>query len=51
MGTYDFRPAEAAIFYACILAIGVHFLVDVVVGALDIDLRAEWPVAGMPVRT
>jgi peptide/nickel transport system permease protein len=51
VSSYDFRPAEAAAFYACILAIGVHLLVDVVVGALDADLRAEWPVAGMPVRT
>jgi peptide/nickel transport system permease protein len=48
---HDFRAAEAAVFYACILAIGVHILVDVVVGALDADLRAEWPVAGMPVGT
>jgi hypothetical protein len=30
------------------LAIAVHFVVDVIVGALDSDLRAEWPVAGMP---
>ena len=48
---YDFPAAEAAIFYASLLAIGVHFLVDGIVGALDKDLRAEWPVAGMPVRT
>jgi peptide/nickel transport system permease protein len=51
IGARDFPAAEAAIFYASVLAIGVHFLVDVIVGALDADLRAEWPVAGMPVRT
>jgi hypothetical protein len=33
------------------LAIVVHFLVDTVVGALNAELRAEWPVAGMPLRT
>ena len=51
VGMRDFPPAEAAIFYASLLAIGVHFVVDVIVGALNKDLRAEWPVAGMPVRT
>ncbi len=49
--TYDFPVAEAAVFYACVVAIGLHFVVDIVVAALDPDLRAEWPVAGMPVRT
>ena len=39
---------EAALLYASALAIAVHFLVDVVVGTVDPDLRAEWPVAGMP---
>jgi ABC-type dipeptide/oligopeptide/nickel transport system permease component len=42
---------EAALLYAAVLAIAVHFLVDVIVGALDSDLRAEWPVAGMPKPT
>jgi peptide/nickel transport system permease protein len=51
LDTRDYRVAEAAMLYAAFLAIGVHFLVDVIVGALDEDLRAEWPVAGMPVRT
>jgi peptide/nickel transport system permease protein len=48
---FDFRVAEAALLYAAFLAIGVHLLVDVIVGAVDKDLRAEWPVAGMPVHT
>jgi peptide/nickel transport system permease protein len=39
---------EGALLYAVTLAIAVHFLVDVIVGALDSELRAEWPVAGMP---
>lgn len=47
----DLRVAEAAVLYAAFVAIAVHFLVDVAVGALDSDLRAEWPVAGMPART
>jgi peptide/nickel transport system permease protein len=51
LDTRDFRVAEAALLYAAFLAIGVHSIVDVIVGALDKDLRAEWPVAGMPVRT
>jgi peptide/nickel transport system permease protein len=42
---------EAALLYAVVLGIAVHFLVDVIVGALDSDLRAEWPVAGMPKPT
>jgi ABC-type dipeptide/oligopeptide/nickel transport system permease component len=46
--TQDFGHS---IFYASILAIGVHLLVDVIVGARNMDLRAEWPVAGMPLRT
>jgi peptide/nickel transport system permease protein len=51
LDTLDFRVAEAALLYAAFLAIGIHFVVDLIVGALDKDLRAEWPVAGMPVRT
>lgn len=39
---------ETVLLYAVLLAIAVHFMVDVVVAALDADLRAEWPVAGMP---
>ncbi len=48
---FDFRVAEAALLYAAFLAIGVHLLADVIVGAVNKDLRAEWPVAGMPVHT
>lgn len=44
----DLALLEAAVLYAAFLAIAVHFVVDVIVGALDRDLRAEWPVAGMP---
>jgi peptide/nickel transport system permease protein len=51
LDTRDFRVAEAALLYAAFLAIEIHLVVDVIVGALDRDLRAEWPVAGMPVRT
>lgn len=47
----DLVLLEAVVLYAAFLAIAVHFVVDVVVGALDPDLRAEWPVAGMPKRT
>jgi peptide/nickel transport system permease protein len=39
---------EAALLSAAFLGIAVHFLVDLIVAALDSDLRAEWPVAGMP---
>jgi peptide/nickel transport system permease protein len=42
---------EAALLYASALAIAVHFVVDLVVGALDSDLRAQWPVAGIPKPT
>lgn len=45
IGQYDFPVAETTLLYASLLAIAVHFLVDVIVGALDADLRAEWPVA------
>jgi ABC-type dipeptide/oligopeptide/nickel transport system permease component len=45
---FDAPIAETALLYASLIAITVHFLVDVIVGALDSDLRAEWPVAGMP---
>ena len=44
----DFVLLEAVLLYAALLAIAVHFMVDVIVAALDTDLRAEWPVAGMP---
>ena len=50
LDTRDFRVAEAALLYAAFIAIAIHLVVDVIVGALDEDLRAEWPVAGMPVR-
>jgi peptide/nickel transport system permease protein len=45
-----FIELQAFVLYAAFLAIAVHFVVDVIVGALDADLRAEWPVAGMPRR-
>lgn len=51
LDTRDFRVAEVALLYAAFFAIAVHLVVDLIVGALDKDLRAEWPVAGMPVRT
>jgi peptide/nickel transport system permease protein len=44
----DLVLLEAVLLFAAFLAIAVHFVVDVIVGALDSDLRAEWPVAGMP---
>jgi peptide/nickel transport system permease protein len=47
---HTFIEVQAFVLYAAFLAIAVHFVVDVVVGALDPDLRAEWPVAGMPRR-
>jgi peptide/nickel transport system permease protein len=46
----DAAVTQAAIIYALVLGIAWHFLVDVVVGALDSDLRAEWPVASVPGR-
>jgi len=39
---------EAALLYASALAIAVHLVVDLIVAALDSDLRAQWPVAGIP---
>lgn len=47
----DLVLLEAVVLYAAFLGIAVHFVVDVIVGALDPDLRAEWPVAGMPKPT
>lgn len=47
----DFSVLEAVLVYAAFLGIAVHFVMDVIVGALDADLRAEWPVAGMPKPT
>jgi peptide/nickel transport system permease protein len=46
----DFIALQAFVLYGAFLGIAVHLLVDVIVGALDPDLRAEWPVAGMPKR-
>jgi peptide/nickel transport system permease protein len=48
---YDRMVVQAALVYAAVLAIGVHLVVDLIVGALDPDLRAEWPVARMPKPT
>jgi peptide/nickel transport system permease protein len=42
---------QACVLYATFLAISVHFVVDVVVGALDSGLRWERPVAREPKRT
>lgn len=47
----DLVLLEAVVLYAAFFGIAVHFLVDVIVGALNPDLRAEWPVAGMPKPT
>ena len=47
----DLVLLEAAVLYAAFLGIAVHFVVDLIVGALDPDLRAEWPVAGLPKPT
>jgi peptide/nickel transport system permease protein len=48
---YDSITLQAIILYTTGLAIAVHFVIDVIVAALDPDLRAEWPIAGMPKPT
>ena len=45
---FDLPVAEAALLYATLFAVGIHFLVDVIVGALDADARAAWPVRVLP---
>ena len=45
---FDLPVAEAALLYATLFAVGIHFLVDVIVGALDADARAAWPVRVPP---
>lgn len=51
LGTdHDLRIGEAALLYAAFLAIAFHFLADVVVGALDSELRSDWPFARLPGR-
>jgi peptide/nickel transport system permease protein len=47
---FDAAVAQAAIIYALVIGIAWHFLVDALVGALDSDLRAEWPVASVTGR-
>jgi peptide/nickel transport system permease protein len=47
----SFVELQAYVLYGTFLAIAVHFLVDVIVGALDPRLRSEWPVARMPKPT
>lgn len=47
---FDLPVIESVLLVAIWLAIGIHFLLDVVVGALDSDLRAEWPVASVTGR-
>jgi ABC-type dipeptide/oligopeptide/nickel transport system permease component len=47
----DYPVAEAALLLACWSGITLHFVVDVLVGALDADLRREWPVASVRART
>jgi peptide/nickel transport system permease protein len=49
-GGFDAAVMEAAIIYALVLGIAWHFLVDLIVGALDSELRAEWPVAAVTGR-
>lgn len=51
INSFDPYVVQTLLVYSSVLAIAVHFVVDVIVAALDADLRAEWPVAGMPVRT
>lgn len=45
VGVRSFEPyvVETLLVYAGLIGIGVHFVVDVVVGALDSELRATWP--------
>jgi peptide/nickel transport system permease protein len=43
LASFDLRVAETVLLWAALLAIAVHFLADVIVCALDADLRAEWP--------
>jgi len=45
---FDRLALETTLVYAAVLAIAVHFLVDVIVAAFDPDLRAGWPFADMP---
>jgi peptide/nickel transport system permease protein len=45
---YDRPAVAAALVYASVLALTVHFLVDLIAGALDSDLRGDWPFAAMP---
>ena len=45
VGVSSFEPyvVETFLVYAGLLGIGVHFLVDAIVGALDSELRVKWP--------
>jgi peptide/nickel transport system permease protein len=46
----SFEPyvAQTLLVYAGLIGIGVHLLVDLIVGALDEDLRVNWPFATIP---
>jgi peptide/nickel transport system permease protein len=46
--SHTFVELQAYLLYATLLAISVHLVVDVIVGALDSQLRSEWPVARRP---
>jgi peptide/nickel transport system permease protein len=52
VGVRSFDPyvVETFLVYAGLLGIGMHFLADVVVGALDSELRRDWPFARLPGR-
>jgi peptide/nickel transport system permease protein len=50
VGVDAFEPyvVETLLVYAGLVGIGVHFLVDAIVGALDSELRARWPLVTIP---
>jgi peptide/nickel transport system permease protein len=50
VGVNSFEPyvVETVLVYAGLVGIGVHLLVDAVVGALDSELRAKWPLVTIP---
>jgi peptide/nickel transport system permease protein len=41
--SYDFPLAETVLLWVAVFGVAAHFLVDVIAGALDANLRAEWP--------
>lgn len=50
LNAFDVITVQSVLIMALLLAIGFHLLVDLVVGALDSDLRAKWPVASVTGR-